>query len=122
MNDRQIHLLSLAGTVAIIVGSVWMLSGGIVHAISTRRRWVPGSRRMAGVRRALIAVLGPSVLGAPAQARAIRLTAQYMVFRAWLRWAYRLPLVILVVGELAHLSANLSTYRHHAQVDTWRVV
>jgi hypothetical protein len=122
VTDARIHLISLIGTIAIIVGGAWIAVAGTVHAISTRRRWAPGIGRVRSAHRLLAATLGPAGLPAAGQNRAVRLAAQYLVFRTWVRWAYRLPLLVLVVGELLHLAANVLALHRHAQIHTWRIV
>jgi hypothetical protein len=122
VTDAQIHLISLAGTIAIIAGSSWIAVAGTVHAISTRRRWAPGTGRIRAAHRLLTAALGPAGLAMPAQSRAVRLTAQYLVFRSWVRFAYRLPLLVLAIGELLHLVANVLALHRHTHIHTWRIV
>jgi hypothetical protein len=67
-------------------------------------------------------LLGEAELPDPAAHRAVRLAARYNRFRTGVRWAFRLPLFVLSIGELLHLSANFLMLHLGEHVDTWRVV
>jgi hypothetical protein len=122
MTDHQAYVLSLAGTVIIWLGGVWMLVGGIGYLLGVGRHGsAPTSRNTARARLRLQQLLGEPELPAPAAHRAVRVAAQYDRFRTWMRWAFRLPLFVLIIGELLHLSGNFVKLHLHEHVDTWRV-
>jgi hypothetical protein len=66
--------------------------------------------------------LGEPNLPLPAAQRTVRITARYERFRAWTRWAFRVPLFVVIVGELLHLASNGLAIHLHEDVHTWRVV
>jgi hypothetical protein len=123
MTQHQVYLLSLSGTVTIWFGGLWMLFGGIGYLLRRARHGSPpGPRSLARSKRRLEQLLGEPELPAPAAQRAIRAAAQYGRFRTWTRWAFRFPLLVMIAGELLHLSANFLMLHLQEHVDTWRVV
>jgi len=71
--------------------------------------------------RRLHATLGDAGLPPASRDRAIRLTGQYMRFRTWLWRAYRLPIIVLIIGEILHLSSNIVYIHRHDSIHMWRV-
>ncbi len=123
MTHHQIYLLSLAGTVLIWVGGLWMLVAGVSYLLHiVRRHPVPTARTTNRAKRLLQHLLGEPDLPIAAAQRAVRMTAQFERFREWTRWAFRAPLFVVIVGEILHLASNELAIHRHEQVHTWRVV
>jgi hypothetical protein len=123
MTQHQAYVLSLSGTLTIWLGGVWMLVGGIGFVLRiVRHDSAPTSRSTARAKLRLQQLLGEPDLPGLAAHRAIRVAAHYQRFWTWMRWAFRFPLFVLIVGELLHLSANFLMLHLQEHVDTWRVL
>lgn len=122
MTLDHVHALSLAGTVTIWLGGVWILVGGIAYMLRViRHRPAPTVRNTARATRKLRRLLGEPDLTASAAHRAVRVTAQYEQFRTWTWWAFRAPLIVLIAGESLHLAGNVLALHRHEIVHTWRI-
>jgi hypothetical protein len=123
MTDHQAFLLTRGGTVAICFGGFWILIGGLAYLVRIFAGVTnPGAGSVARARRRPQSLLGEPELATPTALRALRATAQYFRFRVWMRWAFRIPLIVLAAGELLHLGGNYARLHLHEEMPTWRVV